>query len=63
VAGHENGLQVLDISDPVNPRRAGGCDTSGSAYNVAVVGNFVYVVDRWGLLILEQSLAQAPPAQ
>ena len=33
------GLQVIDVSDPANPRRVGGYDTSGYARGVAVSGN------------------------
>jgi hypothetical protein len=46
-------LQVIDVSNPANPQRVGGYDTSGTAYGVAVSGNYVYVADGdWGLLIL-----------
>jgi len=46
-------LQVIDVSDPANPQRVGSYDTSGSAYGVAVSGNYAYVADgEWGLMIL-----------
>jgi len=32
------GLQVIDVSNPANPLRVGGFDTSGSARGVAVSG-------------------------
>jgi hypothetical protein len=38
-------LQVIDVSDPANPQRVGGYDTSGSARGVAVSGNYAYVAD------------------
>ena len=39
------GLQVIDVSNPANPQRVGGYDTSGSAQGVAVSGNYAYVAD------------------
>ena len=39
------GLQVIDVSNPANPLRVGGYDTSGYAWGVAVVGNYAYVAD------------------
>jgi hypothetical protein len=41
-----NGLQVLDVSNPANPQRVGGYDTSGLALGVAVSGN--YSMSRMG---------------
>lgn len=53
VAADAGGLQVIDISDPANPRRVGGCD-SGSAESVAVSGNYAYLADYWqGLLVID----------
>ena len=53
VADLTAGLQVIDVSNPANPQRVGGYDTSGSALGVAVSGNYAYVADGpWGLLIL-----------
>jgi hypothetical protein len=34
------GLQVIDVSNPNNPQRVGGYDTSGYALGVAVSGNY-----------------------
>ena len=45
VAVGEGGLAVFDVSDPANPVRVGGYDTSGLAYGVAVAGNYAYVAD------------------
>ena len=53
VADDDTGLQVIDVSDPANPTRLGGYDTSGSARGVAVAGNRVYVADyEKGLRVL-----------
>ncbi len=50
VADEDAGLQVIDVSNPANPQRVGGYDTSGYANGVAVSGNYAYVADvRCGL--------------
>jgi len=36
-------LRVIDISNPANPRQAGGCAASGSPRGVAVSGSYAYV--------------------
>jgi len=47
---------VIDVSDPDNPQRVGGYDTSGSARDVAVSGNYAYVADHdAGLQVIEVS--------
>jgi uncharacterized secreted protein with C-terminal beta-propeller domain len=38
-------LQVINVSNPANPQRVGGYDTSGLAQGVAMSGNFAYVAD------------------
>ena len=44
---------MLFRSNPANPRRVGGYDTSGYAEGVAVSGNYAYVAGGpWGLMIL-----------
>ena len=42
------GLAVIDLSNPTNCVRVGGC-TSGRANGVAVSGNYAYVAEgpRW----------------
>ena len=50
------GLAVIDVSNPANPQRVGGCDTSGSACGVAVSGNYAYVADdEAGLQVIDVS--------
>jgi murein DD-endopeptidase MepM/ murein hydrolase activator NlpD/PKD repeat protein len=49
-------LQVIDVSDPANPRRVGGYYTSGYAEGVAVSGNYAYVADfDAGLQVIDVS--------
>ena len=58
VADYDAGLQVLDVSDPANPRRVGGYRTPGVARSVAVSGNYAYVADGdWGLQVLRLTVA------
>ena len=53
VADDNTGLQVIDVRNPTNCVRAGGYDTRGTAYGVAVVGDRIYVADgEAGLLVL-----------
>jgi len=50
------GLQVIDVSDPANPRRVGGYDTPGGAWGVAVSGQHAYVADGLaGLQVIDVS--------
>jgi len=44
------------VSNPANPQRVGGYDTSGYAYGVAVSGNYAYVADyNAGLQVIDVS--------
>ncbi|MDP8287851.1 MAG: T9SS type A sorting domain-containing protein, partial [Candidatus Electryonea clarkiae] len=43
------GLKILDVSDPTQPSIAGGYDTPGYAWGVAVNGNIVCVADLTNL--------------
>jgi hypothetical protein len=45
VADFANGLQVIDVSDPVHCVRVGSYDTSGYATGVAASGRYAYVAD------------------
>jgi uncharacterized delta-60 repeat protein len=61
VANGENGLQILDVSDPDRPVRLGVAPTSHPAYRVQVVGHLAYVADTGaGLQILDVSDPAAP---
>jgi hypothetical protein len=52
IAAAKAGLQVIDVSDPTNPQRLGGCDAPDNARAVADSGNFASVADgEWGLQI------------
>lgn len=45
VAISQRGLQILDVSNPTDPRVVRTIDTPGHAYDVAVAGTHVYVAD------------------
>jgi hypothetical protein len=54
-------LHVIDVSNPANPQRVGGYDTSGGAWGVAVSGNYAYVADYdAGLQVIDVSNPASP---
>jgi hypothetical protein len=56
VAALENGLRIVDVSNPTSPTEVGFFATPGPARNVAVNGNYAYVsVGVAGLRILDVS--------
>jgi len=57
----EDGLRVIDISDPENPVEIGAFDTQGASHYVAVNGDHAYVADaRGGLRIINVSNPENP---
>ena len=55
------GMQVIDVSNPANPVRVGGYDTSGNAREVAVSGHYAYVADGGnGLQVINVSNPTSP---
>jgi len=53
VANAWDGLQIIDVSDPLSPTLRGVYDTLGNAYATQVEGSLVYVADwNGGLQIL-----------
>ncbi|MCK5538040.1 MAG: hypothetical protein KAI79_14540, partial [Bacteroidales bacterium] len=60
VAGYEDGLVIIDVSDPLAPVTTGTYNTS-SAYGVHVSGKYAFVVDgSSGLEIIDISDPSAP---
>jgi hypothetical protein len=60
-AAGDNGLDVIDVEYPSNPRRISHYDTSGCSRKVVNRGNYVYLlVKEKGLLILNVSNALIP---
>ena len=57
VADRGSGLQIVDVSDPSQPKLVGGCDTPGDTFGVYVKGNYAYVTDGsvGGLRIIDIS--------
>ena len=41
------GLQVFDVQDPAHPALVGQLGNIGSPHQIAVVGNYVYLVSSW----------------
>lgn len=53
-ANYEQGLEIYDINDPIDPKKIGRFDDGGAAYDVKVIGKIAYVADREdGLEIIE----------
>jgi hypothetical protein len=56
VADWDDGLKVIDISNPQNPQIIGSVDTPGGAVSVTVVGDIAYVADEYeGLQVIDIS--------
>ncbi len=61
VASKEEGLYVIDISDPVSPEIVGSVDTPENAINVYVSGSYAYVADTYsGLVVIDISNPHNP---
>ena len=60
VADRDDGLDIIDISDPSSPTLTGNFNTSGVAVDVAVIGNYVAVVGIFGLVIIGVSDPSSP---
>jgi hypothetical protein len=59
VSAGRAGLQIIDISDPINPTFKSSYNTSGSASRVAISGNYAYMVD-YNLQIIDISDPSSP---
>ncbi len=61
VATGNEGLRVVDVSNPTSPAEVGFYNTPGYAWDVAIDGNFAYVADgEYGLQIVDVTTAYAP---
>jgi hypothetical protein len=61
VADGAAGLQVVDVTDPLNPVVIGTADTPGYAVNVALLGNTVFVADSGaGIAAIDVTVSTAP---
>jgi|GEM_PF-753758 len=61
IANGNNGLLVVDVSDPTLPAHLSSPDMSSDAYDVEVEGDTVFVSDReLGLLIVDASIPTSP---
>ncbi len=55
VAAFDDGLRVVDVSDPANPKEVGHCDTPGLAWGIFVSGSYAYVADEGSLCVIDVS--------
>jgi len=62
IADGDNGLSIVNVSDPAHPALAGSCDTPGTAQDVAVSGSFAYMADGDGGLRVINVADSAHPA-
>ncbi|MEK7275700.1 MAG: hypothetical protein AAB110_10620, partial [Candidatus Desantisbacteria bacterium] len=61
VADFQQGLEIIDISNPEKPVPAGNCNTDGWAYEVYVSGRYAFVADGYaGLKIIDISSPKNP---
>jgi hypothetical protein len=61
IADADEGLVVVDITDPSNPRMAGSVNTPGSAFGVAVLGGYAYVIVPYsGLQVIDITNPESP---
>jgi hypothetical protein len=57
----DDGLFVVDVSNPAAPKRVGSCRMLGSAKDITVAGHYAYVAARQGgLRVLDLSNPKAP---
>ncbi|NJN66142.1 MAG: hypothetical protein HC884_05220 [Chloroflexaceae bacterium] len=62
VADYDDGLSIIDVSNPATAAEVGSFDTPGYAREVQIVGNLAYVADgTGGLQILRVSGNEPPP--
>ena len=60
-SGTSDGVQVVDWSDRMNPKRVGSFNTAGSCNELCVSGDYVYVADGSnGILVLQQTITDLP---
>lgn len=60
VADATHGLEVVDVSNPAQPRQVGALSFSDQSADVAVSGNYAYVVGSSGLHIVDVSIPGSP---
>jgi len=61
LADANDGLQVIDVSNPASPQRAGGYDTRGIAWNLVTRDSLVYLADlNAGLLVIDLTKPTEP---
>ena len=61
VADYENGISVVNISNPMAPILVGSCDTAGEARTIAIAGDYAYVAD-WnnGIVVMDINNPELP---
>jgi hypothetical protein len=62
VGDGDSGLHVFDITDPPSPVLIGSYDTQGTAYSVALSGDYVYLADSYTSRIFQVYQRAVNPA-
>jgi hypothetical protein len=52
-------LRLLDLSDPLHPRAAGGFSSSQTLFSVATTGEYVYSASN-GLFVFQRTQVELP---
>ena len=52
VADGQDGLRIIDISNPEEPEEVGALDTDGTAFSVQVAGDLTYIADGQNGLVI-----------
>lgn len=60
IAQGTSGLMVVDVSDPANPIQVLSYNTPGNAYDVDIVGNYLYLADATSLRIFNIANPASP---
>lgn len=50
---NNSGMQVIDFSDPMNPREEGSLSSASTGFTIQVSGNYAYLGGKFGLIIIE----------
>ena len=54
VANNEGGFSIVNVTDPYNPSEISSKDTAGTALNLAIEGDYIYLADGTnGLVIID----------
>ncbi|MCE9615345.1 MAG: PEGA domain-containing protein [Lentisphaerae bacterium] len=62
VAAGGDGVAILDVNNLANPKLVGRCSTS-YAHNLVLAGDYAYVADNYGLMVINVAVPTNPVAE